>query len=550
MPPTARTEGGGAPNDDGQDEVSSRSRTAALALLATLIVSVGTSQAVPAGSDGEPDDAALIDAWVTDRMEAHGIPGTAVAVVRGGRTVHLRGYGTADGAGRPVRTDTPFLIGSVSKPFTAHVVRQLVDERKLSLDEPVLPHLTHLVATPPDGFETVTVRHLLTHTAGIGLLVGLPGNVAVHTTDDALDRRVADVLSRPLAARPGEEYIYSNAGYALLAAAVEQVTGQPFHELVRDRILTPIGMIDSITRQDDPATSRLATGHRQWFGQWRPAELPFDPAGIAYGYLGSSIEDLTRFLHAHLNVDSTLVPATARQLAQDPVEPTGWDIPLESGQGLGWMIDDLAGYPVVSHAGSLGHFTAHLIMVPAADGLGIAVATNASAFIAAGHDGQYDLSVGLAELLLGQHPTPTASNPLLVYAAPILAWSIALALLAMILGRLTRDLPRLRRHGLQTTRVRRFWIRRIALPSAAYLGTPAVVLLTVPLATVRHFYPDLGTAVTVITYLALIWGLLRVPLTLAARPAPAEPHRVHPPDRRCQVRTASPPAHLNAERLV
>jgi CubicO group peptidase (beta-lactamase class C family) len=146
----------------------------ALALLATLIV-------VPTGVAADPTEpaaeAAQIDTWVTDRMQAHGIPGAAVAIVRGGRTVHLRGYGTADGSDRPVTTDTPFLIGSVSKPFTAHVVRELVDGGVLALDEPVLPHVTHLVNTPPDGFEDVTVRHLLTHTAGIGMLVGHPGNV-------------------------------------------------------------------------------------------------------------------------------------------------------------------------------------------------------------------------------------------------------------------------------------------------------------------------------------------------------------------------------------
>lgn len=86
-------------------------------------------------------------------MDVHGTPGVAVAVVREDEIVHLAGYGSADPSGRPVTPDTPFLIGSSSKPFTTMVVRQLVDEGRLSLDEPGLPHIRSLVDTVPAGFE-------------------------------------------------------------------------------------------------------------------------------------------------------------------------------------------------------------------------------------------------------------------------------------------------------------------------------------------------------------------------------------------------------------
>lgn len=335
----------------------------ALAVVAVVIVGSLAGSVDMAEAADAPAAPGRVDAWILDRMEAHRIPGVAVAVVRDGRTVHLRGYGTAGPCGERVVADTPFLIGSVSKPLTAHVVRRLAQDGTLALDEPVLPHLEHLIDAPPEGFEAVTVRDLLTHTAGIGMAVGLPGTVPIHTTDDALGRRVRDVLAHPLASPPGEQYTYSNAGYALLAAVVEQVTGQRFDEVLDEQIFQPLGMNDTFASEDHPAAARMATGHRQWFGLWRPAGLPFDRAGVAYGYLGSTIEDLARFLHAYLDGDPALVPASSAQLARDPVEPTGWDLPLESGQGLGWMVDELAGHRVVSHAGSLGHFTAHLIMV-------------------------------------------------------------------------------------------------------------------------------------------------------------------------------------------
>jgi CubicO group peptidase (beta-lactamase class C family) len=309
---------------------------AGVALLGTLGGSV---------SSAEFDEPATtsVDAWVTARMEEHGLPGVAVVVVQNGRTVHLRGYGTTGPSGEPVTSETPFLVGSVSKPFTAHVIRRLAADGMLSLDEPVLPYLAHLVDDPPDGFEAVTVLHLLTHTAGLRMSVGLPGTVPIHTTDDALERRVRDVLTQPLTSPPGQRYEYSNAGYGLLAAVAEQITGQRFDELLDEQILSPLRMGDTLARADHPAAARMATGHRQWFGRWRPAELPLDEAGVAYGYLGSTAEDLARFLHAHLGPEPSLVPADAAQLAREPAEPTGWDIPSKRARdSAGWSMNSPA----------------------------------------------------------------------------------------------------------------------------------------------------------------------------------------------------------------
>lgn len=179
-------------------------------LWVVLLVLVLTAACVPARADTEEHSTSyMIDSWMEERMAAHGIPGAAVAVVQGGTTIHLRGYGSADPTGQPVGIDTPFLIGSASKPFTANIVLQLVDEGLLVLDEPVLSHLAHLVEEPPEGFERVTVRQLLNHTSGLAMSNGLAGTVAIHTSPDALERRVADLLRPPLSGSPGSRFEYS-----------------------------------------------------------------------------------------------------------------------------------------------------------------------------------------------------------------------------------------------------------------------------------------------------------------------------------------------------
>lgn len=176
----------------------------ALTVMALAAVCVSPSTAAAAKSDDSADDANDsngIDSWVEQRMAAHGIPGAAVAVVRGGRVVHLAGYGTAGPSGAPVTPDTAFLLGSVSKPFTAVLIGQLVKEGVLAWDEPVWPYLADLVDAAPDGFEEVTVEQLLTHTAGLRMSVGVAGAVTIHTGRDVLERRAADVLSSSLGTR-------------------------------------------------------------------------------------------------------------------------------------------------------------------------------------------------------------------------------------------------------------------------------------------------------------------------------------------------------------
>lgn len=481
---------------------------------ALLLLSIPAAAAPEGGAGIRTGGSADIDRWIEDRMAARDLPGVAVAVVRGGRVVHLAGYGVADETGRPVTPDTPFLLGSVSKPFTAAVVGQLVEEGVLTWDEAVWPHLAHLVDESPDGFDAVTVEQLLTHTGGLGMYVGVAGEVRVHHGPDALERRVRELLSRPLAGTPGNAFEYSNAGPMLLAAVVEQVTAATFAEQLRDRIFTPLGMADSFATADDHRAGDLATGHRQWFGQWRPAALPYDDAGVAMGYVASTAADLATFMQAHLE-GHPAIPASALDIATGLVEPTGWTTTLDAGYGRGWFVDELAGTTIVSHPGSLGHFTAHVLLAPEADGLGIAVVSNASAFLAGGvgdrgHNAQYDLGFGLLRMLLGEEHQPVGPTALMTVVIPAVAWG-AVALL-LITG--VRYVTRLRRGALRPTRRPGAggWMRSV-LPGAMYLGA-GFVMVAAPLGMARHFYPDVGWALSFGAGLAIVLGVVRVVVTV------------------------------------
>ena len=163
-------------------------------------------------------------------------------------------------------------------------------------------------------------------------------------------------------------------------------------------------------------------------------------------------------------------------------------------------------------------------MIPDAGGLGIAVVTNASAFIAAGHMGQYDLSLGLAHLLVGRELPPDTAGPLLTLVVPLLSW----ALVAAIVGLALRFVRRNRRDTAtgRSSRPERSW-RQTVLCAAGYLTLGIAPALMLPLGTVRHFYPDVGWALTALAYLATTWAIARTALIGMTHRRATDPARSH-----------------------
>jgi hypothetical protein len=170
----------------------------------------------------------------------------------------------------------------------------------------------------------------------------------------------------------------------------------------------------------------------------------------------------------------------------------------------------MAGHRVVSHSGSIGDFTAHLILVPSMH-LGITVLSNASAFVAAGHEGQYDVSLGLAKLLLGLTPTPHDRSWVTTLLLPCVLWTGFLLVAADAASLLFR-----RRRKPATARRRPKHLRAVLLSlTASALGL--AILLFAPLASARYFYPDVGWGSTFLMWALFASAAIRA-LVLVMRP--------------------------------
>jgi CubicO group peptidase (beta-lactamase class C family) len=203
--------------------------------LATLLCA-----AAPATRAADPAPAAIDRVFASwDKPDS---PGLALAVVRGGKVVHSKGYGQANlEYGVPITPSTVFHAASLSKQFTAFAIQLLAQEGKLSLDDPARKYLPELQveATPP-----ITIRHLLHHTSGLRDQWDLLTLAGLRMDDGITDNDIQGLLfaQKHLNFAPGQDFLYSNSGYSLLGLIVRRVSGQSLAAFTQERIFTPLGM--------------------------------------------------------------------------------------------------------------------------------------------------------------------------------------------------------------------------------------------------------------------------------------------------------------------
>ena len=271
-------------------------------------------------------------AKVDAMMEAYAgdAPGASVLVLQDGVPVLRKAYGLADREQRVAATPaTNYRLASVTKQFTAAAILLLVEEGRMTLDDSVRRWLPSLPALA----DSITVRHLLTHSSG---LIDYEDVMPSDFTGQLHD---ADVL-RLLEARdktyfpPGTGYRYSNSGYALLALMVERVSGQSFADFLRSRIFQPLGMAHTLAFEEGgPVIADRAYGNSESEGGWIRTDQSTTSAVLGDGGIYSSIDDLAKWDAALY--DDRLLSDRSRELMFTPHVTT--DAP-DIRYGFGWRI--------------------------------------------------------------------------------------------------------------------------------------------------------------------------------------------------------------------
>ncbi|HEX5270075.1 MAG TPA: serine hydrolase [Gemmataceae bacterium] len=370
------------------------------ALPALLLLAAPVGAAVPP----KPDPAA-VDAAVRDALKAWGVPGAAVAVVRDGEVVYLKGHGVREaGRDRPVTPDTVFPLASCTKAFTTAVMGMLVDDGKLSWDDPVRKHLDWFHLSDPLADRDVTLRDLVTHRTGLRghdmLWYRSP-----YAQEQVIRRLALLPLDRPF--RTTFQYqstMFTAAGLAAGAAAKST-----WADLVRTRLLVPLDMTGaSLTTTEAEKAPDRAMPHRPGPDgrpqviSWYPQETP-----DAAGSLNASARDLTGWLMFQLDEGrykgNRLVSAEALRETHTPqivlrADGINRDLNPEtnlSSYGMAWRIQDYRGTLMLSHAGAIDGFRAEIILLPK-ERIGIALLCNLN-------QSRINLALGntLADLFLG-----------------------------------------------------------------------------------------------------------------------------------------------------
>jgi CubicO group peptidase (beta-lactamase class C family) len=452
-------------------------------LLAVVAVLAALVALATAGSAAPPEpDFAEIDAFVAASMQESGLPGVAIAVVRGDRVAHMRGFGRADESGREVTPQTPFRIGSLTKSFTALAVMQLVEGGRVDLDAPVQRYLPWFRLADPDASARITVRHLLHQTSGIP---DGPTNGSFLDPDLTLEQYVRDMASVRPNGPPGAAFEYANGNYNVLGLIVETVSGQRYADYVRQHVFAPLRM--SRTAADDQPG--MAGGYQWWFGFPRPARDPFNTANLPAGYISSTAEDLTHYLIAQLNGGrfegaSILSPEGIARM-HEPGPGTGAFAPgrAGAGYGMGWGVGNAAGHTVVTHDGATWSYHARLAL-EVRDGWGVVVLSNADSLMA---DSQPFRAIGsgVTSRVAGIALPAPAPGIRLQYAV---VDAVLLALSALLLWNLAR-LRRWRAPRRPVLSALRGGVEAL-LAVLILLGPPLLAGLSWPLVLVT--FPDLG----------------------------------------------------------
>ncbi len=311
---------------------TARGRTIGLVVLLTGLVlgaaylvsrPGGSHVSVGRASPSAAPDMAAIDSYVRSEMDAQRIPGLALGIVRGDRIVHLRGFGEADSSGRAVSPQTPFIIGSLSKSFTALAIMQLVEAGKVDLDAPVQRYIPWFRVADEAASARITVRHLLNQTSGLSTKTGRSFQGSGDTSDSALERAVRKLSTVQLTEPVGATHQYSTINYSVLGLIVQKVSGQSYERYIQEHVFGPLKMRHSFTSEAEAEPHGLATGHHYWFGRPVVADVPYNRGLLPAGYLISSAEDMSHYLIAQLNDGALWRCSTSFARRDGRIAPTG-----------------------------------------------------------------------------------------------------------------------------------------------------------------------------------------------------------------------------------
>ncbi|MCM1305828.1 MAG: beta-lactamase family protein [Bacteroides sp.] len=418
-----------------------------------------------------------IDAYLSDACKKAHFPAMSVTIVDKNSVLFSMTYGDY------ISTDTPFLLGSVSKSFTALCVMQLAEQGKIDLNE----KLAYYLPDATDG-DRITILQLLNHSGGLGEHQNLSnykivGKQGVHQ--------------------------YANVNYSLLGKVIEAVSGTSYEEYVAKNVFEPLSMHKSAATYEQAKQNGLIDGYENWFGvntKTKPKYPKSDDAWITVpaGYLSSSTADLGRYLQMYLNGGEGIISQESiDQMFYNGVEVKG-DIPYK--YTMGWTLtNEPLTQPALRHSGLVETGMSAIYILPES-GIGIAVAVNTNDYFV-GKDMMDRIDWSIALMLMGEKPNEIGKSEYLtrhfLYDLAYFAFFAVSILPLCLMGVFKKRLAK----GRLSIKIVLLVLLHLILPIIILLLP--IMFFATPLWVVQAFVPDMFTAIIVSSCLLFIGGITK-----------------------------------------
>jgi CubicO group peptidase (beta-lactamase class C family) len=359
----------------------------------------------------EEDLRARLDSVLTHVCQIYDLPGLAVGVIKGDQIVYARGFGLRKlGTSDSVGAQSSFHMASVSKPFVAMAILQLVEKGQVSLDSPLVRYIPYFIMADP-RYTKVTIRQMLTHTSGFPDVKDYGWDKPQYD-DGALERYIRDSVSHcTLLSDPGTKFAYSNMAYDVLACVVAAVSGTTFEIYMQTHLFDPCKMSNStFTVKDIPpglATSPHVLGNSCHFEV--SDVYPYNRCHAGSSTLHSNVEDMLAWELMILRGGEGVLSPRSLTMMLTPQ----YKFDSNSADGLGFFIDTWNHKKLVSHSGSDVGYSSYVGMIPE-DSVGIVFMSNLHRFV------PYET---LTFLLIGtiyNYPFPELRKPITSVITPLI----------------------------------------------------------------------------------------------------------------------------------
>lgn len=316
-----------------------------------------------------------IDTYIENIQNKTNIPSISIGIIKNDNLIYKKSYSK----NKTITTDSLFYIGSLTKSFTALAIMQLVENRKINLQDSIKKHLPWFKIKDMKNIDNITIHTLLNQTSGFSTYQGLKNFDDWDSSDYALEKTIRALENVSLVSEPSTTFNYSNINYQILGLIIEKVTNLSYSQYIKDNIFNKLNMKNSFSSFNNIDKKNIVQGNRLWFGQVVNSNFPFSRVMLPAGYIISNVNDMSKYLIAQLNDGRYKKKQIFSSLIMKQVQaPSATIIKDKLHYGFGWFIHKNKEF-YLSHLGSTPGYTSSMIIYPE-EKLGIVVLSNATSY--------------------------------------------------------------------------------------------------------------------------------------------------------------------------